>query len=505
MRVGIVALLQESNTFIRQPTTLAEFERDMLLRGAAVERQLAGAHHEVGGFFEGLAAAGIEAVPIFAARAVPFGIITAEAFDTLLAMLFESLDEAQRTGPLDGILAAAHGATVSQVHCDADGHWLSLLRDRIGPDMPLICTIDPHANASPRMVAACDATIAYRTNPHIDQRACGRAAADLMAATLRGEVAPTQALAAPPMAINIERQLTAEPPCCRLYEAARAIEQNEAVLSTSIVLGFPYADVPEMGSSAIVVTNGDRELAQQLADELAATMWAMRAELAGEFISVDEAIDRAAKLDGPVCLLDMGDNVGGGAPADSTVLAHALVECTTAAQPGFICLYDPEAVRAATAAGIGATVSLRMGGHAPDSPGPPLERTCIVEHLCDGVYDEPQPRHGGFTRFDQGTTAIVRTSHLTIMLTTLRAAPYSLQQLIACGVDPARFHFIVAKGVHAPVAAYASACKHFIRVNTPGITCADMTLLHYAHRRRPMYPFERDTVWHPATPIRSLP
>src|SRR5690606_4925537 len=139
-----------------------------------------------------------------------------------------------------------------------------------------------------------------------------------------------------------------------------------------------------------------------------------------------EALDRAAALDGPVCLLDMGDNVGGGAPADSTVLAHALHQRATAAQPAFICLHDPESVDAAAAAGVNATVTLRLGGNSFDSPEKPLEAACTVLRLCDGVYDEPQPRHGGFTRFDQGRTAIVQARHLNVMLTSLRAAPYSL-------------------------------------------------------------------------------
>ena len=124
MRVGIIALLQESNTFLREPTTLARFEEDLLADGEEVRRRLAGTHHEVGGFFEGLAAAGAEAVPVFAARALPFGVVTAEAFAALLARMFAALD---RAGPLDGVLVAPHGATVSGSHPDADGHWLSEL------------------------------------------------------------------------------------------------------------------------------------------------------------------------------------------------------------------------------------------------------------------------------------------------------------------------------------------------------------------------------------------
>ena len=166
MRIGIIALLQESNTFIGQPTTLAHFEQELLVTGEAVRERLAGTHHEVAGMFHALEEAGEEAVPIFAARAVPFGVIEAAAIERLLEIMFGELAKA---GPLDGILVAPHGATVSQPHPDVDGHWLGELRRQLGPDKPIIGTIDPHANLSPAMVAAADALIAYRTNPHIDQ------------------------------------------------------------------------------------------------------------------------------------------------------------------------------------------------------------------------------------------------------------------------------------------------------------------------------------------------
>src|SRR4029077_11032459 len=147
------------------------------------------------------------AVPIFAARALPFGIVAADAFDALLARMDVAID---RAGPLDGLLVAPHGAMVAANHPDADGHWLSRLRQRFGKKFPIIGTLDLHANVSPQMTAACDALIAYRTNPHLDQRARGLDAGRLMARPLRGEVKPTMAAAFPPLAINIERQLIAE-------------------------------------------------------------------------------------------------------------------------------------------------------------------------------------------------------------------------------------------------------------------------------------------------------
>ncbi len=491
MRVGIIALLQESNTFLHEPTTLSRFEEDLLLLGEAVRRELAPSHHEIGGFFAGLNEASVEAVPLFAARALPFGVVTAEAFDRLLEMM---LDQLARAGRLDGLLVAPHGATVSERYADADGHWLSRLRQQVGPEMPILGTLDPHANLTPLMVESTNALIAYRTNPHIDQRQRGLDAARLLMRTLSGEVRPTQAAAFPPLSINIECQLTSAPPCLALYQQADAMLARPGVLSNSILLGFPYADVPEMGSSVLVVTDNDRALAQRLAIELGQTLWSMRRQFVGKLLSIPAAIEQARHLEGPVCLLDMGDNVGGGSPGDGTLLAHALLNRPVG--KAFVCLNDPAAVRLAEALGPGGQGRFLLGGKSDDRHGPPLDVELSVQSLHDGRFEELQPRHGGFRSFDQGRAAVLLSgAGLTVLVTSKRMVPFSLVQLTSCGLDPASFHVLVAKGVNAPVAAYAPVCKHFLRVNTPGVTTADMTSLPFQKRRRPMFPFEPEMEW----------
>lgn len=488
LRVGIIALLHESNTFISQPTTLEHFRENMLLRGESVRDQLAATHHEVGGFFEGLAREQIEAVPIFAARAVPYGAITGEAFESLLATMFESLENA---GTLDAMLVAPHGATVCDTHRDADGYWLAELRRRVGESIPIIGTLDAHANLSRQMIDATNALVAYRSNPHLDQRARGIEAATLAAKTIREEIRPTQVAAFPAVAINIERQLTSDPHLVPLYELADRMLDQSGVLSNSILLGFPYADVEEMGSSAIVVTNDNRDMAVDLSRQLGDYLFEHREDFAGELISIDEALGRVTGLSGPVCLLDMGDNVGGGSPADSTHLLHALAD--RGIVNSLVCLYDPTSVLQAAAAGVGSRLAMRVGGKTDTRHGDSFASEFEVLGIYDGKFSEPEPRHGGFTHCDQGQTAVVRTlAGMTVMLTSRRMPPFSLQQLISCEVDPNRFQVLVAKGVNAPVAAYAPVCSNLIRVNTPGCTTANMTSLDFKHRRRPMFPFERD-------------
>jgi microcystin degradation protein MlrC len=275
---------------------------------------------------------------------------------------------------------------------------------------------------------------------------------------------------------------------------AEELAERPDVLSASVILGFPYADVAEMGSSVVVVTDNNPELAANLANELGQALWDRREDFVGRFISPQEAIREALTRESPVCLLDMGDNAGGGSPADGTELAHLLIEQQIA--DAFVCLYDPAAVQSAEAAGLGQRVRLVMGGKTDALHGPPI--SCEVEILSfhEGLFTESQPRHGGGTRFHQGRTAIVKTdTGLTVMLTSRRQPPFSLSQLTQLGLKPETFRIIVAKGVHAPVAAYREVCRSFLRVNTPGVTAADMRQLPYHNRRKPMFPFEPETNW----------
>jgi microcystin degradation protein MlrC len=485
MRIGIISIQHESNTFLGRPTTIDHFRADALLTGEDIRTAYGGSRHEVGGFFEGLIQANMSAVPILLALATPGGVIGAETFDQLMQMVNDGLD---RVGSLDGLLVAPHGAAVSEQHRDADGYWLTMVRQRVG-HIPIICTLDPHANVSDRMIRSCDATVAYRTNPHVDQYETGLQAADILTRTICGEIRPVQAIARPPVAISIDRQETAAEPCLGLYRLAEEMIHRPGAITDSVILGFPYADVYEMGSSIIVVCDAQRSMARELADEAAMWLYNHRGDFATVSIAPDEAVRQAERGPGPVCLLDMGDNVGGGAPGDGTLLAHALQ--SSAVGRSLVCLFDPQAVRQATDAGAGASLRLKMGAKTDDLHGPPFEAQVTVEKLLDGKFTETKARHGGRTGYDMGPTAVVSAQGgVTVILNSLRTPPFSLKQVTHCGVDPAAFDAIVAKGVNAPIAAYSGVCRRFIRVDTPGVTCADMCRLNYTHRRTPLFPFE---------------
>lgn len=490
MRVGIIGLLHESNTFISEPTTFDAFERDWLFTGEQVRKQIADTHHEIAGFFKGLDEhdSGITAVPLFAARTTPYGTITEDAFAQLVELLLTELKKAM---PLDGLLVAPHGATVSEAFPDADGYWLSRVREVVGSEIPVIGTLDPHANLSPDMVTSCDALIAYRSNPHLDQFKVGRQAALMMGETLAGNINPMMSAALPPVAISIQKQETTAEPCASLYKLADDQLEHPSVLSNSVMLGFPYADVEEMGSAFIVVTNNDDQLGEELVLELSDYLWENREDFDGGLLSIDECLEQCRSLEGPVCLLDMGDNVGGGSTADGTLLLHAIEQNP----PGksFVCLYDPEVVQQLSGHDAGDSATISVGGKTDELHGQPWTGEVTIVGHYDGKFKETKPRHGGMTDCDQGQTVVVETlKGTTIMVTSRRQFPFSISQLTTFDVKPSDYHILVAKGVNAPIAAYQPVCKNMLRVNTPGVTTADMRHLNYEHRRDPLYPLEDD-------------
>ena len=486
-QIALLGIYHETNTFIEMPTTLDDFKTGYWLPGEAIRQEYEGAHHEISGVIEVIdRCSDMELVPVLYASATPGGMIQKSAYEAVLAEMINALDAVL---PVDGCIVVPHGAGVAESYPDMDGHWLTLLREKLGPEIPITGTLDPHANVSPAMVAATDALVAYATNPHIDQRVTGKKAAELMVSTLRGVILPVQQLVQLPMAISIEQQYTSHEPCLSLYDHVRQLSEQNQLLSASVLLGFPYADVPEMGSAFIVVADEKEDhqtknRLQAVGQKLTEHILSRKGAFNGKKNDIHTVLPSLSARQKPVLMLDMGDNVGGGASGNSTHLLEALE--TAAIAPVFCCVYDPEAVSKANQYQPGDSFRLAIGEDRKK-----YGTNVTLVGMSDGKFTESTPKHGGFVNYDMGETAIVVTEKgNTVMLTTRRTPPYSLRQMTAFGLAPESFSVIIAKGVNAPIAAYSAVCPSIVQVDTPGVTQADMTLFSYENRRKPLFPFE---------------
>ena len=199
---------------------------------------------------------------------------------------------------------------------------------------------------------------------------------------------------------------------------------------------------------------------------------------------------------GPVVLMDVGDNIGGGSSADST---YILEEAQRMGVRRLLqSLYDPEAVQRCVEAGVGGEVSIDVGAKTDDLHGKPVAVTGRVTRLSDGKYEDTRPTHGGYRFFDGGTTAVLETTDdHTLLLTSKRDGNTSREQMYSVGIWPERYRVVVAKGVVSPRPAYQPIASRIILVNTPGVTTADMTTFTYHRRRKPLYQFEMDAGYTP--------
>lgn len=492
MRIAVGGFMHESNTFAPLPADLNRFREGSLTYGDAVIPVWQDAHHEVGGFIEGAAKFGYELVPIAMAWATPAGPVADEFFDHFTAALVTGCKLARA----DGVLLALHGAMVTPKHPDADAETLRRVRAALGPKVPLAVSLDFHGNVSPQMAETANVLVGYQTYPHIDQRQRGLIAAEILTRAVKGEVRPVSHVAKPPMLLNLLGQDTAREPMASLMQQARAAEKLPGVLSVSLMAGFPYADVPEMGASVIVVTDNNRGAAKNVAEELAGAMWAVREQLNVVSPRPEEAVRKAiacTKL--PALLIDLGDNIGGGSAGDGTVL---LAELLKQHATGFVVpMFAPAAVEQAKAAGVGGTVEVTVGGSTGVGGwtgalhGPPVRVRGTVRSLHDGKWLEAEARHGGRRQNDQGHTAVLDLADGNLLvLNTLRTPPFSLGQLTSLGIDPKAARAIVVKAAVAYKAAYAPIGGTIIEVDTPGLTAINAARFEYKRIKRPMYPLD---------------
>ena len=489
MRLAALGLAHETNTFSRVP---ASYEKWEILRGDEIRQKHQTATTSMAGMLAASEHLGFELVPLLFAVTGPIGTITRDAFDRIVGEMMAMLSD---QGPWDGVLMAQHGAAVSEEYPDADGEIVRRAREVVGPDVPIGVTPDMHANLSQKLIDNSTITVVYSTNPHLDAKERAEECAELLVRTVNGEIRPVQALEMPPVVVNIVKQYTGEEPMQTIVSGIAEVLARPGILSASVAEGYPYADVEEMGMAFLAIHDGDPAAARAGARYLADLAWDRRQALQGDVPSPTEALQYAdAAPEGPIVLMDVGDNIGGGSSADSTYL---LAEAKRLGIRSFLqTLYDPEAVLACEAAGVGAQVTIAVGGKTDDLHGAPVTVTGTVRVLFDGLYEDPFPTHGGWRFFDGGTTAVLETTDdHTLILTSKRAGNTSLEQLHSVGVRPERFKVVVAKGVVSPRPAYSRVAREIVLVNTPGVTTSDLSFFTYHRRRAPLYPFEPDATY----------
>jgi len=492
MRIGVAGICHETNTFAEGVTRFEHFERSGAFPGLMVGDEIVETLHAtkvpMGGFIAAAEELNFELVPLIWTFANPSGLVAQDAYEKLAGML---MDRLQKAMPVDGVLLDLHGAMVTEELEDAEGDLLARTRHLIGPDIPIVVTLDLHANITPAMASEASALIGYDTYPHVDCFERGIEAAHLLVDTISGHVQPATGLAQIDMLIGPPKQCTLISPMKDIFALVHEIEQRPGILAVTLAGGFPFADTYNTGACAVVSADGDQELAQESAEEVAEQLWQRREQFRLELTPVEEAIRYAVEHGaGPVILADGSDNPGGGAPCDGTVMLEALINarapCATVA-----IIVDSEAVGQAIAAGVGKQITLTVGGKTDDRHGGPLTLTGYVRLIGDGNYRNQGPMMTGLS-VAMGRTVVFVVGDVEILLTEQAVQPYDMQVLRSVGIEPTQRLIIGLKSAVHFRADYQEIAMRIFEVDTPGVHNPDVTQYTYQRLRRPMWPLDEE-------------
>jgi microcystin degradation protein MlrC len=499
MRLLIAMMKHETNTFSPVPTPLARFgpghsDKGVTgpLYGDAAIAAYRGTESGLGAYIELAEREGAEFVLPIAASAPPSRPVDDEAFEHIAEAILTEVAK----GGFDGIMLDLHGAMVTESHEDGEGELLRRIR-ALDPKTPIAVAYDMHANLYPAMIESATVVCGYRTYPHIDIYDTARRAGEILLRAMRGEVRPVMAWGNVPMLPHVMRQGSDDHPNKELQARCTAIVE-EGALAASLFTGFPHADIANAGLSAVVVTDGDRELAERLRDELLDRAWVEREAFVYQLEPLAQSIARAAALpppapgEGPIVLLDHYDNCASGGTMDATVVLKAILDAGLDNVAVFA-VYDPDAVRQAIAAGIGAEVTLSVGGklEMPQIPAesPKLSVTGRVKTISSGHFRNKGPMGRGVA-MDMGPSVVIDTGKVEIALISRHVEPSDLNCLLSLGIDPMQKRYVMLKSRIHWRAGLGKVAKAVVECAEVGVCTSDYGQLSFKNVRRPIYPLD---------------
>lgn len=491
MRIATGGISHETSTFAPTPTTARDFETGLgLFRGRDIVERFRGTNNCTGGFIDGAARHGFDLLPLLWTFAYPGGLIARSAYDALKNEFLDRLAQViAASGPVDGVLLDLHGAMVVEGIDDGDGDFLAAVRRAVGPACPIVATFDLHGNHTQLRIDAATAVIGFDTYPHVDMAERGREAADLMVRAIRGEVRPVSALRELPLFWSAACQVTAHPPIDEAFRLVHEVERRPGILAVTLATGFPWADVPQMGASVIVVTDGDPRRARATADEIGDWVWQRRERWHRRPLSVGQALDLGEREGRyPILLADMADNTGGGAPGDSTEVLRTFAE-RDLKDALVLYLVDPDAARQAHAAGIGRRIRVELGGHSHPVQGPPLPLELEVLALSDGRFTYDGPMYAGLTG-DLGPSAWLRHHGVNVVVVSARMQPLDQAFARSLGINCEAMRIIAVKSAVHFRSGFERIAGSIHNIDAAALHTHDFSRLAYRHRRRPMYPLD---------------
>ncbi|MDR9431683.1 MAG: M81 family metallopeptidase [Natronomonas sp.] len=491
----------ETNTFVRNPrvTTRDDYRVRQEIFGDDAIEALRGAEVATGGAIDVAEERDVDLRPIVVANATPGAPVSEDTYEFYTDTIVEGARE--HADDVDGVILPLHGAMVPEHLDDGEGPLIARVREVVGPDVPISVTLDLHGNVTQQMMDESDILVAYKTYPHLDKAETGRLGMNILVDTMRGDVDPVMHFERPPQIIYQPKAYTPSGPMAEMMDLAREFEALDGVLGVSILPGYYHADIPEMGVTTPVVTDGDADLAEEISRELAQTLWARREEFVEEYPgpkdAVAEAKAMAGDLDddsGPVVMGDFGSNPGGGGASDGTTILRAMID-QGVENAGYAIMHDPETVDACLEAGVGERTTVTLGGKTDDRHGDPIEDLDVyVKAITDGVFTNTGTSHTGTGLVNtMGPTVHIQfgpKDGVSAIVAGTRYSAFDAEVWRHIGIQPERLDVLCIPSFIAFLGDYEPFSGGVVLSDTPGASAVSPDRFEYEKIRKPIFPLD---------------
>ncbi|KAI0841073.1 Microcystin LR degradation protein MlrC [Hypoxylon sp. FL0890] len=423
-------------------------------------------------------------------HALPGGIVTRDAFESLSAEIVSRLTQIVESTKLDGLWFDIHGAMCIEGLDDAEYELLKRCREVIGPDVLVSASMDLHGNVSRELAHQTDLITCYRTAPHVDvtetkERAC-RNLLQLLERRADGEkaVRPLKAWVPIPILLPGEQTSTRDEPAAHIYAAVPEVEAVEGILDAAIWVGYAWADEPR-NRAAVVVTGWDKDAVIKGAEKLARLFWDSHEDFT--FVaptgSFTECLDAAlASNKHPYFISDSGDNPTAGGSGDVTwgltqLLARPEFKSESGPKVIYASVPGPQAVQKAVDAGVGATITVTAGAEVDNIHAGPITMTGRVHSIKHG------DRHAEIE-------VVLQVGSVFAILTKLRKPYHHESDFTELDLAPRSADIVIVKIGYLEPELYDMAQDWMLGL-TPGGVDQDLVRLGHKRIQRPMWPFDQ--------------
>ena len=490
-RILVAECMQEISSF--NPLQ-SGYENFHIERGEQMRAQ-EGLNTALGGAFAVFKELGIQPLLSIGARAGSAGLLSAAGWKKLSAEVLAHVAE-KAAGGVDGVYFSMHGAMGADGELDPEGYLLTETRRIVGKQVPIVISLDLHGILTDRMLRQINGVAIYHTYPHVDFGSTGERAARILHRLVSKKIHSSIARVVIPALVRGDELITKSGCYGELIREARRMELDGTAMSAGIMIGNPFTDVPELCCQVVVATDGDGELAKAEALMLAREFWPRRHRMQGKLVSLERAISQASSISGPVLFTDAADATSSGATGDSNLILRGLRD---AAYPKRVLaqIVDPLAAAAAHKAGVGATITVTLGGAIDPKRFAPMEVGAKVRLLSDGQTRLETMKTG----LDAGPTAVLQFANFTVVVFSKTLSLFDRAMYYANGLDPTDFDLIVVKSPHTENHMYDAWVENNFNIDVPGATSANVKSLGHTICARPMYPLDEDAVFEPVATL----